>query len=192
MTRIPALILLASLVCACGGDDGTGPEPPPTGGGSLSFDVSGDRQGRFTASGRVPSGTSAYGTWSAGAVLDTALVLVGSRARTSPRVDLFFLVVVGGIRPGTYPLDAIEGTTLGFLLFDVHAGSTDVDSAADAYVLTTGTVTVTQVDEERARGAFTGDGIHLSDGSRRIFVRGGSFDVPLEDDIIVEPAGAPR
>lgn len=176
-------IAVAASLVSCG-DDPAAPGGEQVG---IFFDVSGDRQTRFNAAGEAPADGNAWGTWSAGAVVDTALLLVGSRARTEPRVDLFFLVVEGGARTGTFAVDPFDAGTVAFLLINVDADAASLDSADAAYILTSGTITVSGIDSTRARGTFRGDGVHLSDAERRIFIRNGTFDVALDPDAFTGP-----
>ncbi|HUH11637.1 MAG TPA: hypothetical protein VMK65_00950 [Longimicrobiales bacterium] len=201
MRNHPLLALCATLalgLSACGDDEG--PAGPGGGddaaSGTIAFDFSGDRSGRFTATGVAPddSADTAYGTWSTAARSATELVVVGSRARTAPRVDLVFLVLSEVSGPGTYAIDPLGGGPgLGIVLFDVDADATEVDTQAATYVLTSGSVTLEALTAERARGSFSGDAVRL-EGSQRLFVTGGNFDVPVREEdfaAVTSVAGAP-
>lgn len=184
----PLLVLCAivALGIASCGDDG-GPAEPDGGGGEasgrLAFDFTGDRSGRFSAEGVPPddSAATAHGTWAGAARSGSDLILVGSRARAAPRVDLLFLVLSGVSAPGTYAIDPLgDGPGVGILVFDVDADAAEVDEQAVTYVLTTGSVTIEGLSAERVRGSFAGDAVRL-EGSQRLFVTGGTFDLAVRD-----------
>lgn len=188
-SRRSYVALMGLLLLACG-DDPAGPGDDGIDSGSLSFQYSGDRTGGFQAVGKVPAaGGSLHGTWSAAVLLDdTALVLIGARARTAPRVDLFALRVSGATSAGSYSFSAISGGGLGGLFFDVDPEQLDTDPQATRYGLTAGTVIVDEIQGGRVRGTLSVDGVLLETGTDRIFLREGSFDLPLVEE---EPVPAP-
>lgn len=185
----PLLVLCATVAlgtASCGADGG--PADPGGGGGEasgrLAFDFTGDRSGRFSAEGVPPddSAATAHGTWAGAARSGSELILVGSRARTAPRVDLLFLVLSEVSAPGTYAIDPLGGGPgLGILVFDADADATEVDERAVTYVLTTGSITIEALSAQRVRGSFSGDAVRL-EGNQRLFVTGGTFDLAVRDD----------
>ena len=188
MRHRPLFVLCAALAlgaASCGGDGG--PAEPGGGGeasGRLAFDFTGDRSGRFSAEGVPPadSAPTAHGTWAGAAHSGGELILVGSRARAAPRVDLLFLVLSDVSAPGTYAIDPLGGGPgVGILVFDVDADASEVDEQAVTYVLTTGSITIEAISAERVRGSFFGDAVRL-EGSQRLFVTGGTFDLPMSED----------
>lgn len=190
--RALAAMLVVGAAAACG-DDGT--QPPPPQGDGLAFNYSGDRSGTFSAEGDpVFAGDEIVpGTWAAAVSTDTGFILVGSRARALPLVDLFFLSVSDAAVNDTVDFGGAVGG-VGLVAFDFDASvPLDVDSILDAideskvYGLTEGTLALTTLTSSRAAGTMAGSGPRF-DGGPRLFVTSGTFDVPLVDASVVASA----
>lgn len=179
-------VVLVSAAAACGGDDGIQPPPDPDEG--VGFLYSGDRAGSFVAEGDpVLAGDDIVpGTWAAAVSTDTGFVLVGSLAAGLPRVDLFFLTVpdpaIGG--PTEFGTTAGGAGVVAFS-FDASVGL-DPDTIVasidpeNVYVMSEGTLRLETLTATRATGTFVGSGPRF-DGGPRLFVQGGTFDVPVVD-----------
>lgn len=181
-------VVLVSAAAACGGDDGIQPPPDPDEG--VGFLYSGDRAGSFVAEGNpvLDGGDIVPGTWAAAVSTDTGFVLVGSLAAGLPRVDLFFLTVpdpaIGGPTEfGTTP----GGAGAGIVAFSFDA-SVELDpdtilasiDPENVYVMSEGTLRLETLTPSRATGTFVGSAPRF-DGGPRLFVDGGTFDVPVID-----------
>lgn len=179
--------VLVSAVAACGGDDPIQPPPDPDEG--VGFLYSGDRAGSFVAEGDpVLVGNDIMpGTWAAAVSTDTGFVLVGSRAAGLPQVDLFFLTVPDPVVGGPTEFGTTAGGA-GVVAFSFDA-SVELDpdtiiatiDPENVYVMSEGTLRLETLTQTRATGTFMGSGPRFDGGGERLFVVGGTFDVPVVD-----------
>lgn len=180
-------VVLVSAAAACGGDDGIQPPPDPDEG--VGFLYSGDRAGSFVAEGDpvLVGDDIVPGTWAAAVSTDTGFVLVGSRAAGLPRVDLFFLTVPDPVVGGPTEFGTTAGGA-GVVAFSFDA-SVELDpdtiiatiDPENVYVMSEGTLRLETLTQTRATGTFLGSGPRFDGDGERLFVQGGTFDVPVVD-----------
>jgi hypothetical protein len=181
-----ALVRLALVVAVagCGGDD-----DPLNLNGSLSFDHSGGIAGAFNAAGRLPLSPDFSGSpWAVGSrdsqegvVLVTALV-----PRAAARYDMVF-VIIPRLTAGSVNILDVTGCGAGACaIVSVEFGASENDAnVTQSCFLLSGTVALTSISQNRARGTFSGSGECTSaTGTVTAFTVGnGSFDVPLLGDV---------
>ena len=183
------LALLLPLA-ACGDDDDPiGPERI----GSLSFNYSGDISGTFSVSGepKLSSNGLPQNGFAVAGTDDGDVFVGGFRPQQGSKFDFLRIELEGVTGPrtvtvcpqptGTCPLVALY---LGF--------NPNGDTSDRRYVLTSGSVTVSELSVERVRGSFQGSGILINpttgmpDFSRTITISNGQFDAPIRNDFDFE------
>jgi hypothetical protein len=156
---------------------------------TVSFQYSGFSTGSFTASGNATNASQTHPAFAA-AIRDTTddaepvVAIVGFQALENGRTSFIDLEFVEPSKPGDISLDDTCGTGTshvgcGLALLAFNWDLT-VDSAAageESYLVTGGTVHVSEISSTRVRGTFTAQA--EDDNAHTITVTGGSFDVPF-------------
>ena len=181
-----SLVLCLALLlplAACGDDDPVGPDPT----GSLSFNYNGDISGTFSVSGEprltstgLPQNPFAVATTEGG-----SLLVFGARPATGNKFDL--VRIEGELGAGTFQVCSAPSADCpgGIFLLGLNDALNSFDQA---YVLTSGTVTVSEVNGERVRGSFQGTAVRLDpatgqrDPTRTITISNGQFDAPVDNE----------
>lgn len=181
--RAPLLIALASLLAlaACD-DDSSGPSPAAE--GSVVFSYSGAEAGSYNATGRFNKLRPEEGTFAVGARGEAengedALVVYAHTVRQDELFDEFLLSIENP-QLGTVTCDADDDCSFGAFFI---VGS-DVEGDAEMiYSSLSGTVTITSINEDRARGQFTFqmEGFDLTQNPPTLQVTSGVFDVPVQN-----------
>ena len=183
-----SLLLLALLLplAACGDDDD--PIGPSTT-GSLSFTYSGDIGGSFSVSGEprldsrgLPQNEFAVATREAGEVF-----IAGFRPGQESTFDLFGIQLEGVTSPRTIQLCPVPTTGCPSAGLFLELSSTGT-SFGRAYVLISGSITVSEINADRVRGSFQGTGILVDpvtgpDLTRTINISNGQFNVPVDNEL---------
>jgi hypothetical protein len=168
--------------------------------GFLSFTYSGDESGRYFAFGEADSvsGTTPMGDDFAAAThyylgleprqdLGTA---VTSTARAQGGLsDLIHIQFPGTLREGTYPISTCGRGGGPFcplitLVFDVDNDVPGGGTQARYYELTSGSITITSVDDGRITGTFAGTAVQTypaAGAGSTIVITDGRFDVPVTE-----------
>ena len=162
---------------------------------SLGFTYSGAaHSGVYQVEGDVPlgaGGTVQHGTWAAGGEAPGVLAVLASRARTAPFADVVVIALSGVTAPGTYPIDVRceqpgrVNCAAGRFMLNYDYSRAQFPEAS--YRFTQGTVTVSELNDERVRGTFAVQGV-ASPGSAAITITSGSFDVPVVSGLAVSPS----
>lgn len=157
--------------------------------GSLSFTFAGDTAGSYEASGRFNRRRPDLGTFAVGATGRVsngnealAVFAHASRVGNSVRSDEFLMTMenpeVGFVTCQT----GDEDCPFGAIFF---IGATAGGDADAAYTSLNGTVTITSVDDDRARGTFSFqmEGFGVEEDPLMVQVTSGTFDVPIVDNV---------
>jgi hypothetical protein len=163
----------ALLAVVAGCSDGTG---PGRFGGTLSFNHSGATSGTFSASGSLLEGDPQTTNWVAG-VRDEVAEAIAIAARVARPGEVDDIVIdFPQVGPGTVTIANGAGIIVAF-------GQTESGDVEWSCTLTSGSVTVASVTNERARGTFSGSGSCVSEtgASAAFTVTNGTFDAPLVD-----------
>jgi hypothetical protein len=178
-------VIVASWAALAGcSDSKTG----PTGfNGTLSFNYSGGISGTFNVTGQMPTSGAGQETssWAAGEVVTTGTDAGIYAAAISPRSASshdFVVVIANRTTEGTATIDYDNCVSVvcSTVFFDFNASNGGGLSVAQACYLQTGSVVITDIDDGRIKGTFSGSGVcESSTGSFTAFtVTNGSFDVP--------------
>lgn len=187
--RVRALAIAAAFglaLSAC--ESATSSDEAPQ--GTLSFSFSGDTTGSYDATGRFNRRRPDLGTFAVGATGQVtggeALAVFAHAARAGTglaRADEFLLSVenpeVGTVTCETTDADCPIGAI--FFIGAVAGGDAD-----DIYTSVDGTVTITSLTEDRARGTFTFGMEAFGSGEEEptvLQVASGSFDVPIVQNV---------
>jgi hypothetical protein len=161
-TRIFAFPLATLLVFAACTDGKSPTEGSGNNSGSLSFSYTGAIQGSFSASG-VPS-ASEGSTWAGGEIdTDGSLLVVASKGHAQNRFDIIILqtpVAAAGTYQITETCSAEICPELAAILGIER--NTNWETFERSCWLDTGSITITNVTNRRARGTFSGQGTCLS------------------------------
>lgn len=183
--RIPAprAAALAALLALCACDSATEGNVAPQ--GSVTFTYAGDHAGSFDATGRFDRDRPGAGTFAVGSRAplaggEEALLVLSHALRTgsSTLADEFLLSVENpAVGTVTCAVDQAD-CPLGALLF---LGANRAGGAQDIYSSVSGTVTITSISEDRARGTFSFqlEGFADDEELQTTQITGGTFDVPL-------------
>jgi hypothetical protein len=189
---LPLLAAATLLLLGCGGDS---PTQPIDTGGTISFSYSGAISGSFSASGTLRLGSNQqpeFGSWAAGGRgPDNALVVTGLQPRTDQRGNAVALFVPAATGPATFPISpncAFPDDMCPAVVLVTNALVTGTEPSFDRLCLVlTGSITVTAVSQERARGNFSGAGTCFDSQTATptglFLVTNGVFDVPLVPDL---------
>ncbi|MDQ3556536.1 MAG: hypothetical protein M3409_07135 [Gemmatimonadota bacterium] len=189
LLRRCALLLGTSFIFASCGDS-AGPKPNPLE-GTLSFDYTGTtRSGSYQARGELQvgsTGEAAPGTYVGGVRDGSDLYLFAFEAGAAPRGNLMFFQVAGVSGTGTFSLDLIDGDAFGFIGFDLNPTTQEIADDEFVYLMTSGTIRVTEITDRRVRGTFSGEAERIRDedidSADRVTIRNGQFDAPLRNDL---------
>lgn len=180
--RLPLVIAAASLVAlsACEADS-SGSETVAE--GTVAFSYAGADAGSYNATGRFNRLRPDQGTFAVGGMGeletgDEGLVVYARSVRSDQLADEFLLSVENP-ELGTYTCAADDATCTFGAFFIL--GADDTGNAQSIYTSVAGTVTITSINEDRARGTFTFqfEGFDLSEDPQTVQVTSGTFDVPL-------------
>jgi hypothetical protein len=180
-TRIPFLLAAASLLSLAACDDSTGSGQAAQ--GTVTFTYSGAETGAYEATGRFDRLRPDRGTFAVAGrgELETGgdgLVVFAHAQRADGRADELLLSVTGP-RVGEFRCDedaAAADCPIGALFFV----GTDVEGETEGfYSSVEGTVSITSINEDRARGTFSFrlEGFDLE--PTEVQVTSGTFDVPI-------------
>ncbi|HST63282.1 MAG TPA: hypothetical protein VLK84_31515 [Longimicrobium sp.] len=185
--RVRALAIAAAFglaLSAC--ESATNSDEAPQ--GTLVFTFSGDTAGTYDATGRFNRRRPDVGTFAVGAkgpvTGGEALAVYGHAARTGilARADDFLMTVespqVGSVTCAVGNADCPFGGI--FFVGAVAGGEADA-----IYTSVSGTVTITSINEDRARGTFTFqmEAFGVEEDPRTLQVTGGTFDVPIVQNV---------
>ncbi|HYW11819.1 MAG TPA: hypothetical protein VE871_07665 [Longimicrobium sp.] len=185
--RVRALAIAAAFglaLSAC--ESATNSDEAPQ--GTLSFTFSGDTAGTYNATGRFNRRRPDIGTFAVGATGQVAggdaLAVFAHAARTGTlaRADEFLLSVenpeVGSVTCATGNVDCPFGAI--FFIGAVAGGDADA-----IYTSVNGTVNITSINGDRARGTFTFqmEAFGEEEDPRTVQVTSGTFDVPIVQNV---------
>jgi hypothetical protein len=187
--RVRALAIAAAFgltLSAC--ESATNSDESPQ--GTLSFAFSGDTAGTYNATGRFNRRTPNIGTFAVGATGQVAggdaLAVFAHATRTGTglsRADEFLLSVenpeVGSVTCATGNVDCPFGAI--FFIGAVAGGDADA-----IYTSVNGTVNITSINDDRARGTFTFQMEAFGEEEedpRTVQVTSGTFDVPIVQNV---------
>lgn len=179
------LALAAALLFTGCDDDGTGPSRTVQ--GSLTFAYAGHVQGSFDATNTftVPDpGSGAFAAGRLGAIRGSARALTVLGRQPIPGDDALaneVLIAVRDPEPGTVTCDLDEtGCPFSAFFFAEVAPSGET---AGYYGANGGTVTITSLENGRARGTFSFELVELTlSAGPTLQITSGSFDVPILAD----------
>lgn len=182
-SRILALPLLATAALAVGCSDGGSPSGPGgTLSGTVSFTSTGGVAGSFNVTGAVSSGSGQqFGTWAAGAREGSEFWVVATRSQSAQQGDMFALYApsVTGTGPVTISEDCEGDCPVAMLMTNISTtGQSTNGSICSLY---SGTINITAISAERARGTFSGEGecFNMQGQESPFAISNGSFDVPV-------------
>jgi len=190
INRLLGITCIAALV---GCSDSTGPNNNGAGVG-FNFTGSATGSGTFSASGTMASSSANLNNQSAAAAAQNAdfdsFDVLGVKARGSSRYDLA-LVQTARLTPGTTDIDqnCDSSTTncagFGFLT-NVNFTTQDFDLVCG---LVDGSITVTEVTNDRVKGTFSGSGICIDQATNisTFTTTNGNFDTPIVADLPQAP-----
>ncbi len=186
--RVRALAIAAAFglaLSAC--ESATNSDESPQ--GTLSFTFSGDTAGAYDATGRFNRRTPNIGTFAVGATGQVnggdALAVLAHATRPGTglsRADEFLLSVenpvVGSVTCAVGDADCPFGGI--FFIGAVAGGEADA-----IYTSVSGTVTITSINADRARGTFTFqmEAFGVEENPRTVQVTSGIFDVPIVQNV---------
>lgn len=180
--RLPLLIAAASVLAlsACEADS-TGSQTVAE--GTVVFSYTGDDAGAYNATGRFNRLSPDEGTFAVGGIGDLETgdegLVVYARSLRNDQLADEFLLTVENPELGTYTC-AVEDATCTFGAFFI-LGADQTGDAEAIYTSVAGTLTITSINDDRARGTFTFEleGFDLSEDPQTVQVTSGTFDVPL-------------
>jgi hypothetical protein len=183
---LPLLLVLLLPLTACGKDDPVGPDPK----GTLSFTYSGDISGTFSASGepKPDAGDFPQTEFAAAQAENGNVLIIGLRPTQQPKFDYFGIALEGVTSPKTVQVCAQPTGGACPAVFYLRGFNGNGDTFDQAYVFTSGSVTISEINAERVRGSFQGTAIFISGSGqpsfgRTITVTNGQFDVPVRNDL---------
>jgi hypothetical protein len=210
---LTALVLALSATAACDRQPAGPAEPaaaslaglpmnPPgrEDAGFLSFAYTGDESGRYFAFGEPTgvSGTTPIGSdfaaathyYFGGSPREEFGTAVTSTARAQAGLsDLVHIQFPGALQTGTYPISTCGRGGGPFcplitLVFDVDNGVDGGGTQARYYEFSSGSITITSVENGRVTGTFEGTAVQSwppEGAGSRIVVTDGRFDVPVSE-----------
>lgn len=186
-TRAPLAAAVAALLALSACESATNSNVEAL--GSVAFTYAGDHAGAYDATGRFDRQRPGVETFAVGsrATLQggTSALLVLSHALRTGSSSLAdeFLLSVENPAVGTVTCTAQqEDCSFGALLF---LGADRAGNTQDTYTSVSGTVTITSINEDRARGtfSFSMEGVNAQDVVLTTEITSGTFDVPLVDNV---------
>ncbi len=193
--RVLILLLVAPLLFGACSDSGTGPgsdKKKEEGAFYVRADLSGSYTGKFDATGSLTydpkAKTAALGFWETDST-GVALIVMGlemtGKTANDPAGRSLSLIFMNP-KAGTYGSDQFclddeiaDGASCALVAFTVKDGTMEAAS-----IMTSGTVKITTLTDERIAGTFEGSGTTWIDGEKTtssIQMQGGKFDVPIFD-----------
>ena len=186
-TGMLAAALAAATVALAGCKDSTAPSAPITA-GSLAFTYTGARSGTFSTSGAVVAGASGGFAKQQFATAvkftnpgQSSIGIIGYlpvTAATGNEVILAFPASGIGQTLTLTDTCATAGCAIGLILFDTNPDLNEDSSVT--FFLTSGTLQVSAVTNERITGTFSGTAEDEA-GVQTLTVTDGTFDLPLVD-----------
>lgn len=186
MRRLAAAASLLALA-ACG----DGPSAVTGLNGAISFTYSGAGGGTFNVSGTMPTIAAQIGNsnWGAGFrdTPNTQIQVAGVRTRGAGRYDVVDLALPR-LTVGSSTISATcnpDTSNCAEVFFVTNASESD-NNFDFVYMLTTGTVAISEISDSRVKGSFTGSGTCFNaSGATSAFtiMSGGTFDVPLVSNL---------
>ena len=178
--RRAALALAAAVLAGCG-DGPAGPDLAPQ--GEARFTYTGERSGEFAGSGQLNRRSPNSGSWAVGELQEGGRPVFGlfaQQRRADEKTD-GLVIQWQGARVGSATCDANTESCPFNVMFMV--GRQNATGQIDAtYSRATGTLTVTELTAERARGTFAFTLLRqLTVDDPPSIQATGSFDVPIED-----------
>jgi len=186
-TRAPLAAAAASLLALAGCSDSTGSSL--AGEGSVTFTYAGAESGAYDATGRFNRLQPDQGTFAVGGYGElesggNALAVLAHARRGEDLADELLLTVaspeLGEITCGEEDADTCPFAAVFFVGADA-GGDTEA-----IYTSVTGTLSITSINEDRARGEFTFrmEGFDLSEEPVEVQVTSGIFDVPIVPGVV--------
>lgn len=181
--RAPLAAAVAALLALSACESATEPGLAPQ--GSVSFTYAGDHAGSYSASGRYDRQRPGLTSFAVGsrAVLtggaEALLVLSHVIRPNDPLLADEFLLSVENPEVGTRTCtEDQEDCSFSGLLF---LGANRAGATEDIYASVSGTITITSINEDRARGTFSFQmqGVNPEDEVQTTQITNGTFDVPL-------------
>jgi hypothetical protein len=187
-TRAPLAIAAAAMLALSACESATNSQTAAE--GSVLFTYSGDAAGSYNATGRFNRlrpdqntfAVGGTGTISSG---EEALAVFARFKRTdNAALADEFLISVENPEVGTVTCAVAETTCpIGAIFF---IGSTVAGDTEDIFTSVSGTVTITSLNDDRARGTFSFamEGFTLEEEDERVMqITSGTFDVPIVDNL---------
>ncbi|HEX2081235.1 MAG TPA: hypothetical protein VHG08_26260 [Longimicrobium sp.] len=179
-----AALTLAALAVLAGCEDPYAPDLAPR--GEARFTYTGEVSGEFVADGRMNRRNPNAGTWALGELVsDRGGQVLGVFAQQRREDNLWnaFILEWGGVQVGsvTCAVGSTDPCPMGAqLVLGTQPLSEDVEAI---YGFARGTVTVTEVNEDRAVGTFslTLTRVGAIEGEDATIQLNGSFDVPVNE-----------
>jgi hypothetical protein len=175
---LSALVLAAAVACS----DSTS---PTSSSGTSSFTFTGAGGGSFSASGVPPTTQADFGThdWAGGflSTPDGGYEVASAHARGSGNYDIVDMFI-HRTTVGTEVIDSTCSTsTCTTLVFGRNLTQADANQFDYFCVATAGSLTITEIADNRVKGTFSGSGSCIDQGFTEtpFEIAGGSFDVPL-------------
>ncbi len=176
-----AALTLAVLAALAGCEDPYAPDLAPR--GEARFTFTGEASGEFLADGRMNRRNPNAGTWALGELQTSQggqVLGVFAQQRRDDNLWNAFLLEWGGAKVGsvTCPVGSTEQCPMGAVLV---LGTQPISSSVEAeYGHARGTITVTELNEDRAVGTFSLTLYRLGVAENPPSVQlTGSFDVPV-------------
>ena len=185
LTRRAVLALAAAVSLAACTEDPFAPDLAPQ--GEARFTYTGELSGEFVASGRLNRRNPNAGAWAAGELQDfedsQILGVFGQVRRPDLKIDGFILEWEGA-KVGTVtcapPTPTTPAPECPFSAVFAVGTERFTGTAEAQYSRATGTMTVTELTEDRARGTFNLTLLRQVTGEEPPSIQAsGSFDVPL-------------
>lgn len=182
-TRAPLAAAFAALFALSACESSTEGSAAPQ--GTVTFTYAGDHAGTYDATGRFDRSRPGTGTFAVGSRAPLAggqeALLVLSHVPRSGRAGFAdeFLLTLENPAVGTVTCTTeTEDCAFGALFF---LGANRAGGAEDVYSSVTGTLTITSISEDRARGTFSiqMEGFDDQDEVQTTQLTNGTFDVPL-------------
>ena len=179
-TRRAALALAFAVALGACSDDPFAPDLAPE--GEARFTYSGDRTGEFVGEGRLNRRNPNAGTWAVGerqTLGGTQILAVISQQRQPDLKVDYLLIEWAGAQLGSVTCE-LTATTCPFTAIFILKSDRLTNANEAAYARARGTVTVTELTDNRAAGTFNLTLLRENSGDPPSSIQvSGNFDVPL-------------